>query len=76
MSQDSVRIRYSQFIFREPTQIASQQPGNPVRELIPHRFSAREAAEVYRLLGEPENADYDSDGDVHRDMIGVLLEWM
>jgi L-iditol 2-dehydrogenase len=94
---------YSEFIFRELTLIASQQPRNPVedsiyyhftgqrnrqmlldlirrgainvRDLITHRFSYREAPQVYRLLGEAKNADYDAMGDVHRDMIGVLFDW-
>lgn len=95
---------YSEFIFRELTLIASQQPRNPVQDsiyyhltgqrnrqvlldlikrkavnvqdLITHRFAADGAAEVYRLLGEAKNADYDSRGDVNRDMVGVLLDWM
>jgi threonine dehydrogenase-like Zn-dependent dehydrogenase len=94
---------YSEFIFRELTLIASQQPRNPVedsiyyhftgqrnrqmlldlilrgdvnvRDLITHRFPYREAPQVYRLLGEAKNADYDARGDVHRDMIGVLFDW-
>ncbi len=94
---------YSEFIFRELTLIASQQPRNPVedsiyyhltgqrnrqtllemirqgaintRDLITHRFSYREAPEVYRLLGEAKSADYDGAGDVHRDMVGVLFDW-
>ncbi len=94
---------YSEFIFRELTLIASQQPRNPVQDsiyyhltgqrnrrtmldlirrkavnvadLLTHRYSCREAPEVYRLLGEAKNADYDGRGDVHREMVGVLLEW-
>ena len=94
---------YEEFIFRELTLVASQQPRNPVedsiyyhftgqrnrkmlldlilrgalnvRELITHRFPYREAPQVYRLLGEAKNADYDAKGNVHRDMIGVLFDW-
>ena len=94
---------YSEFIFRELTLIASQQPRNPVKDsiyyhltgqqnrqtlldmirtqsintqdLITHRFSFSDAPEVYRLLGEAKAADYDAEGDVHRDMIGVLFNW-
>jgi threonine dehydrogenase-like Zn-dependent dehydrogenase len=94
---------YSEFIFRELTLIASQQPRNPVadsiyyhqtgqrnrqtlldlirsdavnvRDLITHRFSYREAPEVYRLLGEAKTADYDGRGDVHRELIGVVFDW-
>ena len=94
---------YSEFIFRELTLIASQQPRNPVEDsiyyhltgqrnrmtlldmirthsintgdLITHRFPYADAPEVYRLLGEAKAADYDADGDVHRDMIGVMFDW-
>ena len=94
---------YSEFIFRELTLIASQQPRNPVQDtiyyhmtgqknrrhllelikrreinvgdLITHRYPYTDASEVYRLLGEAKQADYDADGDVNRDMIGVLLDW-
>jgi threonine dehydrogenase-like Zn-dependent dehydrogenase len=94
---------YSEFIFRELTLIASQQPRNPLKDsiyyhltgqrnrqilldmirtqsintqdLITHRFSFTDAPEVYRLLGEAKAADYDAEGDVHRDMIGVLFNW-
>ena len=95
---------YSEFIFRELTLIASQQPRNPVQDsiyyhltgqrnrrtmldlirrravnvtdLLTHRYPYTEAPEVYRLLGEAKRADYDTRGDVHRDMIGVLIEWV
>ncbi len=94
---------YSEFIFRELTLIASQQPRNPVHDsiyyhmtgqrnrqimldlisggavnisdLLTHRVSYRDAPEVYRLLGEAKTADYDAHGDVHREMVGVLLDW-
>jgi threonine dehydrogenase-like Zn-dependent dehydrogenase len=94
---------YSEFIFRELTLIASQQPRNPVldtlyyhftgqrnrqtllelirrnainvQDLITHRFSFQEAPEVYRRLGEAKNADYDAQGDLYRDMNGVLFDW-
>jgi threonine dehydrogenase-like Zn-dependent dehydrogenase len=46
-----------------------------VAELLTHRISWREAPEIYRLLGEAKDADYDGRGDVHRDMVGVLFEW-
>jgi threonine dehydrogenase-like Zn-dependent dehydrogenase len=94
---------YSEFIFRELTLIASQQPRNPVQDsiyyhltgqrnrrtllemiregsvntqdLITHRFSYAEAPAVYRRLGEAKAADYDAEGNVNRDMIGVLFNW-
>ena len=94
---------YSEFVFRELTLIASQQPRNPVvdsiyyhrtgqanrkalldmiargdlpvHDLITHRHSYRDAPEVYRALGEAKTADYDGEGDVHRDMVGVLFDW-
>ncbi len=53
-----------------------------VKDLLTHCYRCTEAPEVYRLLGEAERADYETAkeagkrrGDVHRDMIGVLLEW-
>lgn len=94
---------YNEFIFRELTLIASQQPRNPIQDsiyyhftgqrnrrmildliqrgvlnvasLLTHRYPFHAAAEVYKMLGEAKNADYDGSGDVHRDMIGVLFEW-
>lgn len=94
---------YNEFIFRELTLIASQQPRNPVQDsiyyhftgqrnrqtildfiqrrlidvasLVTHRYPYSAAHEVYRMLGEAKNADYDGSGDVNRDMIGVLFEW-
>ena len=95
---------YSDFIFRELTLIASQQPRNPfqdsiyyhltggqrnrkilldlilrndlnVRDLVTHRYTSRRIGEVYRLLAEAKTADYDSKGNINRDMIGVLLDW-
>lgn len=94
---------YSEFIFRELTLIAAQQPRNPVEDsiyyhltsqrnrqtvlglierkaldvtaLLTHRFSYRDAPEIYRLLGAAKTADYDAQGDEHREMVGVLFEW-
>ena len=94
---------YSEFVFRELTLIAAQQPRNPVEEsiyyrftgqrnrqailsliasnainvadLLTHRYKAEDAPMVYELLGAAKAADYDAQGDVNRDMIGVILDW-
>jgi len=94
---------YSEFVFRELTLIAAQQPRNPVEEsiyyrytgqrnrrtmlsliarnvinvddLLTHRFKAEDAPRVYQLLGAAKTADYDAQGDVNREMIGVIFEW-
>ncbi|MHB1485907.1 MAG: zinc-dependent alcohol dehydrogenase [Saccharofermentanales bacterium] len=94
---------FTDFITRELSLVAAQQPMNPteeniyyhftkvhereyilglmqrkeldVKRLITHRYDYTRIPEVYEILKNGKNADYDEVTHQARDMIGVMLMW-